>query len=209
MKLRITPGAALLFLVLFARGQHAVPLFLAITLHEAGHLLFAKLLGIRLRLIELDLPGARIYPLLPLPSYGAEALLALGGPLFSLLTALPCLLCSSPFTKELLTATLSLGLFNLMPIEGFDGGRMLSSLLASTLGEGFSRRVLFVTTYLSLLLLFSLSACLLLRYGEDAALAVLSASLFAHLFLSLGHPRTGQGAPTRKNRGFGRIREHT
>lgn len=209
MKLHITPGAALLLLVLLWRGQGALPLLLAAAIHEAGHLLTAHALGIRLRRMELDLLGAKLYPALPLPSYRAEAFLALGGPVFSLLTVLPCLPLDTSFARELMTASLSLGCFNLLPIEGFDGGRILCSLLSLTLGEQAARRLLFFTTYLSLLLLFSLSACLLLRYGEDAALAILSASLFARLFLSFDPPRTGCGGPTCKKRGFGRIWENT
>ena len=204
MKLRITPGAILLLLALLWRGQGALPLLLAAAIHEAGHLLIARLLNIRLHRMELDLLGARLYPALPLPSYRAEALLALGGPVFSLLTALLALLLDAPVLQELTTASLSLGLFNLLPVEGFDGGRILCAVLSLAGGVQTARRVLFFTTYLSLLLLFSLSACLLLRYGEDAALAILSASLFARLFLSVERPCAGHGVHACKKRGFGR-----
>ena len=207
MKLRITPGAALLLTVLLLRGASALPLLLAAALHEAGHLLAAKRLGIRLRRMELDLLGARLYPALPLPSYRKEALLALGGPAASLLTALFCL-PARPALQSLLAASLSLGLFNLLPIEGFDGGRILHALLAQFKGEVPAHRTLFITTYLSLSLLFSLSACLLLRYGEDAALAVLSASLFARLFLPFRRPRAAREAHHLKKRGFKRICEN-
>ena len=205
MKIRITPGAILLLAVL-AFGQS--PLFfataLAAAVHECGHLLAARLLGIPLRLLELDLMGAKIVPAKALPSYRAEALLAASGPLFSIVLALPFLSATSPFSVALRAATLSFALFNLMPIEGFDGGRVLFALLATRFGDSTARRCLFLSSYLSLLFLFALSSCLLLRYGEDPTLAILSASLFARLFLSLGSPTT----VGRKKRGFGRIREH-
>ena len=189
MKIRITPGAALLLAVLaLDRGAIFAASVLAAALHECGHFIAARLLHIRLRLLELDLMGARLYPSRSIPSYRDELLLAAAGPIVSLALALPFLYTSAPFFIALRNATLSFALFNLLPIEGFDGGRILHALLACRFGESGARHALFVTSYLCLLLLFALSACLLLRYGEDATLAVLSASLFARLFLSLDTP---------------------
>lgn len=183
MKIRITPGAILLALVLLFQPDGLLPAtVLAAAVHECGHLLAAKLLHIRLRMLELDMMGAKLYPAAHLPSYKAEMLLAAAGPAASLaLLLLPPL---SPFLVAVRTASLSLALFNLLPIKDFDGGRILHALFSPILGK-HADTALAVSSYLSLLLLFSLAACLLLRYGEDAALAVLSASLFAKLFLSL------------------------
>ncbi|MBE6702348.1 MAG: hypothetical protein E7585_02930 [Ruminococcaceae bacterium] len=194
MKIRMTPGAILLVLVLLFNKSSSFPAtVLAATLHECGHLLAAKLLKIKLIRLELDLMGAKLYPAAQLPSYMAEGLLAAAGPAASLLLAL--VPPRSAFWATVHAATLSFALFNLLPIEGFDGGRMLHALLAAKKGEALAHRVLFVTSYLSLLHLFSLSACLLLRYGENATLAVLAASLFARLFLTL-HP-TPHASPRR------------
>ena len=202
MKIRITPGAVLFLATLaFERDLLFLSSILAALFHECGHLLAANVLKIRIRMLEIDLMGAKIYLAGSVPSYRAELALAGAGPLFSLLLAIPATALRSPFGEALLTATLSFALFNLLPISGFDGGRMLHAALAAIWNARQADRVLFVTTYLSLLLMFSLSACLLLRFGEDATLAVLSASLFAQLFLSLDAPD--------KKREFERKREHT
>ena len=199
MKIRITPGALLLLCVMaFSGSSLFLASLLAAAVHECGHLLAARLLGIRLRLLELDIPGARLVPASLLPSYRAEGMLAAAGPFASLLLALLLL----PFPGELAlatrTATLSLALFNLLPVIGFDGGRVLHACIAPLAGERIAERILCVTCYLSLLLLFSLSACLVLRYGQNLTLAVLSASLFARLFLSQElSPHT-----SKKKRGF-------
>ena len=186
MKLRITPGAILLFTVMAAERSLLFWASMAAALfHEMGHLLAAKITKTPIRMLEIDLMGAQIYPAAAIASYKAEALLAGGGPLFSLLLALPSAWLGGAFFEALLTATLSFALFNLLPIRDFDGGRLLTALLAAHYGPQTARGVLSVTTYLSLLLLFSLSSCLLLRYGESATMAVLSAWLFARLFLSL------------------------
>ena len=60
---------------------------------------------------------------------------------------------------------------------------MLHATLAQFLEGETADRVLAASSYLSLFLLFSLSSCILLKYGQNLALAVLSASLFAKLFL--------------------------
>lgn len=157
---------------------------LCVLVHEYGHLLAARLLGVRLRLLELDIAGARLVTAGLIPSYRAEWLVAAAGPACSLLLALFLLPHHGEFATLALTTTLSLAFFNLLPVEGFDGGRMLASPLAHLLGESAARRALAASSYLALLLLFSLASCLLLRYGENMMLAVLSASLFARLFLA-------------------------
>lgn len=184
MKIRITPGALLLLLVLlFSKSRFFAASLLAAAFHECGHLLASRLLGIRLAALELDLCGARLFPARAIPSYPAEALLAAAGPAASLLLALLLAPLSSGLAASLRAATLSLALFNLLPIEGFDGGRILSSLLSLCLSEQRAETFMSIASYITLLLLFSLSACLLLRFGENPTLAVLSASIFARQFL--------------------------
>ena len=184
MKIRITPGALLLLFVMLFTGDVLFPAtMLAAAWHECGHLLAARLLGVRLRLLELDIPGARLFPAGPLPSYAAEGWLAAAGPAASFLLALLIYPLNGSFFAALLAATLSLGLFNLLPVSGFDGGRMLGAILTPLLGERAGTQVTRNATYLSIFFLFSLSATLLLRYGENLSLAVLCASLFTRIFL--------------------------
>ncbi len=190
MRIRITPGALLLLCVMAFTGSSLfLATLFAAAVHECGHLLAARLLRIRLRLLELDIPGARIVPAAALPSYRAEGLLSAAGPFASLLLALVLSPFSSHPALAARAATLSLALFNLLPITGFDGGRVLHALLSPLVGEQRAELVLAVSSYLALLLLFALSGCLVLRYGQNLALAVLSASLFARLFLSQQLPR--------------------
>ena len=88
MKIRITPGALLLLLVMLFTGNTLFwATLVAAAVHECGHLLAAYALGIRLRLLELDIPGARLHLSGPLPSYAAERWLAVAGPVASFLLA--------------------------------------------------------------------------------------------------------------------------
>lgn len=190
MKIRINPGALLFWLVLlFAGKTFFFAAFFAAAFHELGHLCAARALHLRIRMLELDLFGAKLYPAASFPNYRTEWLLAAGGPLFSVLLAGVLLPFHSNFMLLLGTASASFALFNLLPIAGFDGGRMLYALSAVWLPMRTADRLLAAGTYLSLLFLFCLSACLLLRYGQNLALLVLSASLFARIFLPARHPR--------------------
>ena len=183
VKVRISPAAALLLLL--AARQGALRLFsvvLAAAFHEAGHLLAAAFLSLPVKKLELDLFGAKIYTA-PLPSYRAEAALCLAGPLFSLFLGFALLPFKAPFFHTVAALSFSFALFNLLPVAGLDGGRVLAAFLSLHLGPARSDRVLSALSYLSLLFLFSLAAALLLRYGQDALLSLLCAALFARQFL--------------------------
>ena len=198
MKIRIAPGALLLlFVAALTEGILFPAALLSVAVHECGHYLAAKALGVRLRLLELDVAGAKFVPAGAFPSYRAEGLLAAAGPAASLLLALLTLPHGGALATATRTVTLSLALFNLLPVKNFDGGRILNACLSHFIGNDGAERVLSVTSYLSLLALFALSSCVLLRYGQNLSLAVLSASLFARLFL------TGIGKSTKT-----RISEH-
>ena len=185
MKIRIAP-TLVLFLCLLARdgGGILAATLVAALFHEGGHLLASLAAKIPLRSIEFDLMGAKIEPVGLIPSYKKELVLAASGPLFSLLLGLFLLPFGGVFIRELTLATLSLALFNLLPIGDLDGGRVLRATLSPLLPHRLCEQVLAVCSYLFLFLLFSLGACMLLRYGQNLALTVLCASLFAKLFLT-------------------------
>lgn len=184
MKIRITPGAVLFLLVMARGGGVLLPAVLFTALwHECGHLLAARLLHVPIHTLELDLFGAKLYTKGSIRSYRAEATLAAAGPLFSLILAFLFLPFGGAFFRTAKTLTLSFALFNLLPIKDFDGGRILSSLLSPLCGTEGASAAVAASSYLSLLFLFTLSSCILLREGEKLSLAVLSASLFARLFL--------------------------
>lgn len=184
MKIEISPTCLLLGAVLlFDSRTEFFATALAMLLHELGHLLAAYMLHVKIKKLSFDVFGAKITTS-GVYSYGKEACLALGGPLFSLLLALLLLPFKDAFALVLSATSLSLGTFNLLPIESFDGGRMLHAWLAHKLTDNRARKALAITSYLSLFFLFLLASCVLLRFGESLSLAVLCAYLFAQIFLT-------------------------
>ena len=157
----------------------------AAMLHEMGHGLAAWGWSVPIRSMKLDLFGARL-ELGGLTGYTAELAVAAGGPLASLV----CFALTWPlgragsWTGMLGTASLGLGLLNLLPVRGLDGGRMLSCALALTAGERAADVTLRVTTGLALGCLWLLSVYALLRAGETLSLFVFSVCLLTRLLSS-------------------------
>ena len=176
-----------------ALGEWLLPRLIVVGaagLHELGHLLASALIGVRMRGLSLDLFGARL-EMEGMASYGGEAVVAAGGPFFSLVSAAAVV----PFVRAgyggagaelFFWSSLVLGGVNLLPIRSLDGGRMLYCLCARLFGDGVATAVMRVCTWAvsgllwmgtayalmrttRMLTLFSFSLCLLLRVaaGEE------------------------------------------
>lgn len=139
----------------------------AMLLHELGHLTAAGLWGVRVGGLRLDLLGARL-SLRGTVSYGQELAVAAGGPTVNLLTAA----MAAPAAEGdggvamLAVASVCLGLVNLLPVAGLDGGRILSCALSLCLGPRAGDGVLRLTSAAVTGCLWLLSVYALLRGGQ-------------------------------------------
>lgn len=185
MKIKISLSAILTFaaLLLSRRLGAAVCVFFAATIHEVGHIVAAKLLGVGLKSLSFDPLGARITTTGNLVSYKDEALLALAGPLFNLFSlafSIPLSLIAGGTVGYYLTifsyASACLALLNLLPIETFDGGRIFQCFI-------HSYKALRFCSFFCLFAIFCASLYLLLRAGGALSVFVFSASLFTRLFV--------------------------
>ena len=188
MKLRI--GFFTVFLATSLLIDHTLfsfAAFLAAFIHEAGHILAARLCHIRLRECKVGIYGAGLMPESGLFSYQKEILLCLSGPLFNLLSAFLCLsvkAVDSHFFQYFIFSSLSMGLLNLLPIRDFDGGRVLYSLLCLKFRPDLARGILHTFSFFCLFFLWCLSVYLLLRASSSLSLFIFSLSLFFKIFIS-------------------------
>ncbi|MGM9642616.1 MAG: site-2 protease family protein [Eubacteriales bacterium] len=161
----------------------------AAVLHELGHMTAAMLLGIPLRSLDIGMFGASLKVRGSLISYPKEFLLCAAGPAMNFISA--ALICAVSLHRGYYTecgewfasVSLMLGILNLIPATGFDGGRMLSVTVCSLFGPRAAARVLSLTSFSSIVLLWMISIWLLLRYGTSLSLFIFTVSLFYRLFV--------------------------
>lgn len=111
--------------------------FIAIALHELGHLLVAVNKGYKLKQIKLDIFGISVDLKENVEDKDMFAI-NIVGPLVNLLLCLMCLACYwlVPSCYEVLntfcTSNLVLAIFNLIPVYPLDGGKILKSMVKNT-----------------------------------------------------------------------------
>ena len=172
---------------------------LAVILHELGHIVAARALGVRFRRLALKRTGlCLITSEAGFPSYDDELICALGGPVAGALSALVArgldylLPCLAPFVQEFIPFSLALSLLNLLPLRGFDGARILTCFLSChhrhlpSLSPTDAARVVSLLSCLVLLLLWLLSIYLLLRTGSALSLYLFCLQLFRSLAMENG-----------------------
>jgi Zn-dependent protease/CBS domain-containing protein len=125
----------------------ALGFFLCIVLHELGHAMVARRVGIPIRGITLFLFGGVAEMTGEPPSAGREFAMAIAGPLVSAVLALLLFLLTIlgtawAWAKELVAVlnylwmiNIAVLVFNLIPAFPLDGGRVLRSILWGTMGN--------------------------------------------------------------------------
>ncbi len=169
---------------------------LAISIHGAGHCVAALFVGVRFQKIRQTPTGFRLLTdRNGFPSYHAEAVVALGGPLGNLLTALAAhfAFLHTPaihsFASLFVPLSLYLGLLNLLPLRGFDGGSLLLCTLCGqktlfpALLPHTAERILSFFSAAVLFFLWIFAVYLLLRRGSALSLYAFCIQLFRTIFV--------------------------
>lgn len=157
----------------------------AAAIHELGHVVAAKLLDINLTHLKLDVLGARLDVTGRLCSYSSLAALCAAGPMINII----CFALALSFRQraawidEFCVASLSLGVLNLIPVQGFDGGRIIHGILSIFLPLALVERICSLLGFISLFCMWLLSVWLILRTGTSLTLFVFSCCLFGMLFM--------------------------
>ncbi len=184
----------ILYTIFSGNAVHSFLIFLAAGIHEAGHILAASVLGIKIKEMRLDLIGASLMTS-GIHSYRDERILCAAGPFFNLLGILlsyplqRLFIFKSIFPKAseylgfFCGACLCLMLINLLPVRGFDGGRILASLLSEYIGIDLSDNIMNILTLICIGTLWATSIYLIIKYQSSLSLFTFSIMLFARIFL--------------------------
>ena len=164
-KVEINPGfPALILAAIWIGAGEVLPLvMLAAISHELGHLAALHLFGVRVERLRLTIFGAELRADTRYMTYGREILCTLAGPGINLLLA--ALLARVSGDYLLAGANLMQGVFNLLPMPGLDGGRILF-LFISWLAEPVTAdRVCARVGIVSALLLVGVVLVVMFRHG--------------------------------------------
>jgi len=187
MKIYISPSLPLfLFSVAISDKPHfAVITALAAALHELGHILAARSIGIPIKSLRLSVFGASIETDALTCSYGKEIFLSLCGPASNIFWAFVSALAFGLGGGSLffITVSLFLAFLNLIPAGSFDGGRILSCVLCSFLSPTIAHRVSEAVSFLCIFVLWTTSVYFILKTGAYLSLFIFSCSLFSRIFI--------------------------
>lgn len=159
---------------------------LAAAIHELGHIFAAKICSIPLYEMRLGIFGAALTTDASLYSYKKEIALAAAGPLANFASSAllyPIFKSSEGFGALFLAASLFLGILNLLPVESFDGGRILNCILCEKFSPRLASAVCGALSFITVISLWMLSVYLLLRASSSLSLFVFSLSLFCKIFI--------------------------
>lgn len=135
-------------------------------IHELGHLLVLRLLGLRICRFQMELKGLCIEYRGYTGALG-HALAAAAGPILGLLYALAASLLGAQYSSQWLElsagVSLLLSAFNLRPALPLDGGRILYHLLSALLEEGTAARVVDIASLAVGVALLGLGAYLMFQ----------------------------------------------
>ena len=152
MRIRVTYPFMMLTAALIALDSEGFLMlsWSAVILHELGHMVAIRLLGMECRSLQLGLGGLRIDYGGGQTTYGQDAFMALGGPAAGALCAITLALVAQRWPAEWVYVLVGchgvLCLFNLLPAMPMDGGRVLLAALSGPLGAMGAARVVRIST---------------------------------------------------------------
>ncbi|MGE5678769.1 MAG: M50 family metallopeptidase [Pseudomonadota bacterium] len=161
--------------------QQSLLLFASVLLHEAGHVLAARRLGIKVYEVEL-LPYGGVARMEELSKLGgrAEALVSAAGPAISLLLALLCKSFSG-YSDIFATAfryNLIIAVFNLIPVLPLDGGKIARNFAVFFMGYRQATNILSSAGKLAALVIFGINLYRFASGYKSAALIITAVFIY-------------------------------
>ena len=156
----------------------AVSVFISVAVHETGHIVFILLSGDTIREIRIDPFGLTIKRTGSIDSYKMNMIIYLAGPLFNFLLSAVSYLSGHTYISEI---SLFYGAMNLLPVSGFDGGKVLSLILQKHLPFKYEA-VLKAISGSMIFILWTAAVFVMLKSGDFVSLFFVCLYLFFVIF---------------------------
>ena len=147
MKFRLHPILIPLFLFLIISGNVSVYslIFVSLLIHEAGHLIAAKTMGMRVRSCTImPYGGELVIPGRHTSGIKERIYLALGGPVATVVLLLIAIVIPFPGDEVVIRIQLLLLGLNLLPILPLDGGQAVTAILETKGHESSTKTAMLV-----------------------------------------------------------------
>ena len=151
-KITVSPGFVLLWTAIYFFGTEELllSLMLSVMVHELSHIVMLKCVGGKVEGLNFHAAGLEIVCQTQLLSYRREFISAAAGPLGSLLLAV---IAARFEAYTLAGVSLTLGLYNLLPVKILDGGKMLYCIAARFTDWELAEKTVFVSSMVTILAL--------------------------------------------------------
>ncbi|MBQ5765036.1 MAG: site-2 protease family protein [Clostridia bacterium] len=164
-----------------------LPTLLSTLFHEFGHLLSLLMLNLKPKGVVFKVGAISIIGSFALNTRG-ELFLNLAGPILNFLLFFiffGCyLILGTAFTRDFALINLVLGVFNLLPVTGLDGGSIVSILLLKILKPLTANTVCIIISAITILLIFILGVNVFYTTKTNPSLILLSLYLVLGLLIS-------------------------
>ncbi len=135
--------------IYFGKGT-AIPLIVAIAIHELAHLGAIALCGYKIRSVKFTIKGIQIdISSQNKARLASELIISSSGPLVGLVTAWAFFVFNLP---DYGYVSIVLSLFNLLPITGLDGGKILLEVL-TTVSPVYGQSIFDIVSFCTILVL--------------------------------------------------------
>ncbi len=178
--------AVLCVMLLFDKSGLFIPVFTAAVLHETGHIFCMWVQNNAPTEIKLIPAGVKIYAKQG-KTYIRDIWVSLCGPLVNILAFLGLYLNYFLYQKERVlyfaVSNLILGVINLLPVKGLDGGNILLFAVSKRKGCNKGERALFVSSVLVLFIILTVIFYLGFRKQFNLSLLIIFLYLFTLFIL--------------------------
>ncbi|MEG0693256.1 MAG: site-2 protease family protein [Oscillospiraceae bacterium] len=175
-----------IFLIVDTTGISSIAL-LACFIHELGHIVMFLAVGYTPQKLTFELTGIRLTKPIQELSAGKELLVQLAGSTTNLLIFFFLIktIESISFLSLFAVTHLVLGVFNLLPLKSFDGGKILELILSFFLCENVTQKICSIADFICIFLMLIVCVFMIITSKNSFTLLMITIYLMISSLIKL------------------------